>query len=239
MKIKIDPSPNFSKKKRVKSKIKHVIFHYTGMQSEIESLKRLKNPSSKVSCHYLINRKGIVYRMVKDNYIAWHAGKSRWKNQVNLNETSIGIELVNKGHEIGYQKFSNLQIKSLISLCKILKKKYLIKKENFLGHSDIAPLRKKDPGEKFPWKKLSNYNIGKWYTKNLNRIDKIKMTNDKKAKQYFFKNIYKLGYRYFDVRERSANDKLVVRCFQQRFLPKRVTGKIDRKTLIISHLLVN
>ena len=150
MKIKIDPSPNFSKKKRVKSKIKHVIFHYTGMQSEIESLKRLKNPSSKVSCHYLINRKGIVYRMVKDNYIAWHAGKSRWKNQVNLNETSIGIELVNKGHEIGYQKFSNLQIKSLISLCKILKKKYLIKKREFPWALRYSSVKKKRP-----WREIS------------------------------------------------------------------------------------
>ena len=90
--------------------------------------------------------------MVKDKNIAWHAGKSRWKKFVNLNKNSIGIELVNKGHQFGYQNFSKPQIKSLIKLCKNLKKKYLIKKENFLGHSDVAPLRKIDPGEKFPWK---------------------------------------------------------------------------------------
>ena len=156
-------SPNFSKKIRKVNEIKFVIIHYTGMQSEIESIKRLKNPKSKVSCHYLINRKGDVIQMVNDRNTAWHAGKSRWKKFTNLNESSIGIELVNKGHQFGYQNFSHQQISSLIKLCKKLKKNYLIKKENFLGHSDISPLRKIDPGEKFPWKKLSKLDIGKWY----------------------------------------------------------------------------
>ena len=131
------------------------------MQSEIESIKRLKNPKHKVSSHYLINRKGKVIQMVKDKNIAWHAGKSGWKKFKNLNRNSIGIELVNKGHRFGYQNFSKKQIKSLIKLCMNLKRKYSIKKENFLGHSDIAPLRKIDPGERFPWKKLSKYNLGK------------------------------------------------------------------------------
>ena len=152
------------------------------MQSEIESINRLKNPKSKVSCHYLINRKGKIIQMVKDKNIAWHAGKSRWKNFVNLNKNSLGIELVNKGHQFGYQNFTNQQIKSLISLCKILKKKFAIKKENFLGHSDIAPLRKIDPGEKFPWKKLSKHNFGKWYKEKKNYI-KIKK---KKEIESFF-----------------------------------------------------
>ena len=94
------------------------------MQSEIESINRLKNPVSKVSCHYLINRKGIIIRMVEDKNIAWHAGQSKWKNYKNLNNKSIGIELVNRGHRFGYEKYSNSQIKSLIGLCKNLKKKY-------------------------------------------------------------------------------------------------------------------
>ena len=125
------------------------------MQSEIESINRLINKNSKVSCHYLINRKGTIMQMVKENKIAWHAGVSKWKNIKNLNKNSIGIELVNKGHFFGYENYSNLQINSLIKLCSKLKKKYKIHKENFLGHSDIAPYRKIDPGEKFPWKKLS------------------------------------------------------------------------------------
>ena len=156
MKINYNFSPNFLKNSRLKKSIKFVIIHYTGMQSEIESISRLKNPRAKVSCHYLINRKGTIIQMVKEKNIAWHAGKSKWKNLSNLNPCSLGIELVNKGHTFGYQNFSKKQIKSLISLCKNLKKKYAIPKENFLGHSDIAPLRKTDPGEKFPWKKLSN-----------------------------------------------------------------------------------
>ena len=123
MNIKKKPSPNFSKKTRSKTKIKYVIFHYTGMQSEIESLKRLRNIKTKVSCHYHINRKGEISQLVKENRVAWHAGKSRWKDLKNLNESSIGIELENKGHRFGYQNFPNLQIKSLIKLCKRLKKK--------------------------------------------------------------------------------------------------------------------
>ena len=156
-------SPNFSKKIRNTKGIKFVIIHYTGMQSEIESIKRLINPNSKVSCHYLINRKGKIIQMVKDKNIAWHAGKSKWKKYVNLNNCSLGIELVNKGHRHRYQSFTESQIISLLKLCKKLKKKYNLKKENFLGHSDVAPLRKIDPGEKFPWKRLSKFGFGKWY----------------------------------------------------------------------------
>ena len=163
MNITFDFSPNFSKKKRKTKDIKFVILHYTGMQSEIESINRLKNSKFKVSCHYLINRKGKIIQMVKDNNIAWHAGKSKWKKFIDLNRCSIGIELVNRGHKFGYQDYSKNQINSLLKLCKDLKNKYSIKKENFLGHSDIAPLRKIDPGEKFPWKKLSKHNFGRWY----------------------------------------------------------------------------
>ena len=157
MKIKLLNSPNYSRNSRPKKSIKFIIIHYTGMQSEIESINRLINKNSKVSCHYLINRKGTIMQMVKENKIAWHAGVSKWKNIKNLNKNSIGIELVNKGHFFGYENYSNLQINSLIKLCSKLKKKYKIHKENFLGHSDIAPNRKIDPGEKFPWKRLSNY----------------------------------------------------------------------------------
>ncbi len=205
------------------------------MQSEIESIKRLQNPKFKVSCHYFINRKGKITQLVKDKNIAWHAGKSKWKNFTNLNKKSLGIELVNKGHEFGYQKFSDHQIKSLLKLCKHLKNKYKIKKENFLGHSDIAPLRKNDPGENFPWKRLSEYNFGKWYNKN----SKTSWPNKKKRTLLFFKNLQKLGYRYFNPHKRSKNDKKIIKCFQQHYSPKNVTGKIDKKTFEISHFLTH
>jgi len=232
-----DYSPNHSKKNRLKKDIKFVIIHYTGMQSEIESIKRLKNPRSKVSCHYLINRKGGIIRLIKDKYVAWHAGKSKWKKFENLNNNSIGIELTNKGHQFGYENFSVQQINSLIRLCKNLKKKYRLRKENFLGHSDIAPLRKNDPGEKFPWKKLSTHNLGNWY--NIKR-GKVKKISDKKSNEVqFFKNLYKLGYRYFDIERRNLKDKMIIKSFQRHYIPNNVTGKIDTKTFKISHFLTH
>ena len=235
MKIIFDFSANYSNKARVQRDIKCVIIHYTGMQSEIESIRRLKNPKYKVSCHYLINRKGKIIQMVNDKNIAWHAGKSKWKKFTNLNNNSLGIELVNKGHKFGYQNFSNQQIKSLIQLCKKLKKKYAIKKENFLGHSDIAPLRKIDPGEKFPWVKLSAHNLGKWYKEHKGKNE----INLKQIEASFFKNLQKLGYRYFSIHKRNIKDKRIVKSFQQHYLPNNVTGKIDQKTYKISHFLTN
>ncbi len=235
MKIKLNLSPNYSKKSRPKKKIKFVIIHYTGMQSEIESIRRLKSPKHKVSCHYLINRKGIITQMVKDENIAWHAGKSKWKEFNNLNSHSLGIELENKGHQYGYSNFSDKQIASLIYLCTRLKKKYFIKKENFLGHSDIAPLRKIDPGEKFPWKKLSNFNIGSWYQKKRYEFN----IDQRQMRILFYKNLKKLGYRYFKVYKRTPKDKKIVKSFQLHFLQDNLSGKIDKKTFEISHFLTN
>ena len=228
-------SPNFSKKKRETKEIKFVILHYTGMQSEIESINRLKSPRSKVRCHYLDNRSGEIIQMVKDKNIAWHAGKSKWKKFNDLNRLSIGIELVNRGHKFGYQNYSKNQINSLIKLCKNLKKKYSIKKENFLGHSDIAPLRKVDPGEKFPWEKLSKFNIGRWYkkTKGFKKLSKKNIENS------FYNNLKKIGYGYLSNLKKSPKNKKIVKSFQQHYLPNNVTGKIDKKTLKISHFLTN
>ena len=234
MKIISNLSPNYSKKNRQKKDIKFVIIHYTGMQSEIESVRRLKNPKYKVSCHFLINRKGDIVKMVEEKNIAWHAGKSKWKKFTNLNKVSIGIELVNKGHQFGYQKFTHKQIGSLILVCKNLKKKYALKSENFLGHSDIAPLRKIDPGEKFPWKKLSAHGIGKWYKKKKNFPEK----NIKKKEFLFFKNLQIFGFRYFNINRKKNSDRKIIKSFQMHYLPKNTTGRIDKKTFKISHFLI-
>ena len=212
-----------------------MIIHYTGMQSAIESLNRLKNPKFKVSCHYLINRNGVIIQMVKDKNSAWHAGKSRWKRFRDLNNCSIGIELVNRGHKFGYQNFPKNQINSLLKLCKKLKKKFSIKKENFLGHSDIAPLRKIDPGEKFPWKKLSKHNFGRWYKETK----QLKNSMKKKTERNFYKNLKKIGYRYLSNSKIKLKNKKIVKSFQQHYLPNNVTGKIDDKTFEISHFLSN
>ena len=234
--IKTSYSVNFSKKVRKNKDIKVIVIHYTGMQSRIESIKRLSNSKHKVSCHYLIDRKGKILKMVDNNKVAWHAGKSKWKNYNNLNKYSIGIELVNKGHEFGYEKFTIPQVNNLIKLCLNLKKKYKIKNSNIVGHSDIAPLRKKDPGEKFPWQKLKKNKIGIWYKKLQSKSLKL---NDQKVKSLFFKNLFKIGYRYFDKNRRTKKDIFLIEAFQRRFLPNKVTGKIDQKTLKISHFLAN
>jgi len=234
--IKNQHSKNFSKKLRKNEDIKFIIIHYTGMQSRIASIKRLLSPRHKVSCHYLIDRKGQVLRMVDENKVAWHAGKSKWKNFNNLNKNSIGIELVNKGHEFGYERFTSSQINKLINLCLNLKKKFKIKNSNILGHSDISPMRKQDPGEKFPWKKLQKNKLGIWYKPLKFKSQKI---NDKKINELFFKNLFKIGYRYFDIKKRKRKDVFLTRAFQRRFLPNKVTGIIDQKTYIISHFLAN
>ena len=131
-------------KKRLIKDIKFVVIHYTNLQSVLESLKILSNPKTKVSAHYLISNDGTVFNLVHPTHTAWHAGKSKWLNYKNLNKHSIGIELQNRGIEFGYHTFPSKQITSLINLCLILKKKYNINTKNFLGHSDIAPLRKVD-----------------------------------------------------------------------------------------------
>ena len=223
-------SPNYEKSNRGSNKIKFIILHYTGMQSTIESLSNLISPTSKVSSHYLVSKKGCIYRLVKDKNIAWHAGKSKWKNYKNLNEFSIGIEIQNLGHEINYHKFTYPQISKVKKLCNLLKKKYKIPNKNILAHSDIAPLRKRDPGEKFPWSKFIETRV------NKSNYNNFKGLSFKKLRNTFFNNLFHIGYRYFDLNKSRKNDRLIIKAFQQKFM-KRPQGKIDEKTLKISHYL--
>ena len=222
-------SPNHTKKVRSAKSITMIIIHYTGMQSERESLKRLTSIKSKVSAHYLVGRNGGILNLVEPRYVAWHAGKSMWKKNKNLNKYSIGIELANKGHKFGYQKFTKIQIKNLILLCKKLKQKYKIKNQLILGHSDIAPLRKIDPGEKFPWHHLSINGIGNYPKKIVvnSRYKKVQ-NNDQ-----FFKNLYKIGYRYLNTKYKTK----IVKNFQRKYRQKKINGIIDFETLKLSQIL--
>ncbi len=222
-------SPNYNNKVRSSKSITLLIIHYTGMQSERESVKRLINSRSKVSCHYLINRKGKIFNMVKDQNVAWHAGKSMWKKYKNLNKNSIGIELVNRGHKYGYQNFTKKQIGALVKLCKSLKRKYRIKNRFILGHSDIAPLRKIDPGEKFPWSYLSSKGVGIYPKRNLTTFRFKKNGEEKK----FIKNLHKIGYRYLN----TGFKKKIIKNFQRRYRQSRVSGILDQETFKISEFL--
>tara|TARA_B110000971_G_C19935124_1_gene465991 strand:+ start:343 stop:1071 length:729 start_codon:yes stop_codon:yes gene_type:complete len=238
MKFNFLQSPNHSIKNRTKKDIKFIVIHYTGMQSERACIKRLIDSKSKVSTHYLIDRKGKIIKMVDEKNTAWHAGRSKWKNFTNLNRYSIGIELVNKGHQFGYENFSKKQISQLSLLCKFLIKKYKIKKSNILGHSDVAPLRKKDPGEKFSWYFLSKKKNVYW--QRLNNKNIINNNLDKNGlRDIFFNNLYKIGYRYFNKKKSSKNDLKVIKAFQRRFRQNKVNGQIDQECLQISHYLAS
>ena len=166
--------------KRNNKKISFLILHYTALPSITDSIKYLCDKKNKVSCHYIISQNGKIYNLVDEKYRAWHAGQSAWLLEKDLNSASIGIELdfstINNNN-----KFSKLLIDSLISLLKYLKKKYKIDKKNILGHSDIAPYRKIDPGEKFPWKKL--YNLDLSYNPK-----KVSLIKSEKIRIWFRKN---------------------------------------------------
>ena len=171
--------------------------------------------------------------MVSFKNRAWHAGKSYWKGETDINSNSIGIEIDNSGKLLDFENYNNFQILSLIKLLKFIKKKYNISFHNILGHSDIAPYRKIDPGEKFPWKKLSTHGIGRWYKEKKNFSKK----NIKKMEFLFFKNLQKLGFRYFSINRRKNDDREVIKSFQLHYLPNNTSGKIDKKTFKISHFL--
>ena len=237
MKINNWFSPNFDKKKRSKGSIKIIVIHYTGMQSERESLARLCDPKSKVSSHFVINRNGKIYRLVQDNKIAWHAGKSCWRRYQNLNKNSIGIELVNKGHKFGYTSFGKKQFSSLIKVCKNLMKKYRIKRSNVIGHSDIAPLRKNDPGEKFLWKELANKKIGIWHNCKPELLKKLRKVTIKKKqdKIEFIKNLNKIGYCFMTNKFFFPK---ITKAFQKHFRKELINGFLDQECLIISQNLV-
>ena len=241
LKTILNYSPNFNPKKRPSKQIKFIIFHYTGMKSESDALNRLTDIQSEVSCHYLIKNKGEIVNMVPDLYIAWHAGKSSWKNYKSLNQNSIGIEITNPGHEHGYKKFTKKQIFSLLKLTKFLIKKYKVKSENILGHSDIAVQRKKDPGEKFPWEYLSKNEIGIWHTLNTQELKKNrKLEISREEKNFFFNNLFKIGYSKKTLADMNKAKYLreLAKTFQRRFRQELVDGKIDQECLIISKNLI-
>ena len=241
LKTILNYSPNFSPKKRTSKQIKFIIFHYTGMKKESEAINRLTNIQSEVSSHYVIKNNGNIFTLVPDLYEAWHAGKSSWKNCKSLNQNSIGIEITNLGHEFGYKNFYKKQIFSLLKLSKFLIKKYRISSKNILGHSDIAPQRKKDPGEKFPWEYFSKKGIGVWHTlRKQELIKNRRLKTSKIEKKIFFNNISKIGYSKKNPKDLNKDRYLsnATKAFQRRFRQELINSKIDRECLLISENLL-
>ena len=230
-------SPNFDPIKRKKTNIKFLVFHYTGMKTEKSALKRLSSNYSKVSCHYFIKKNGTIINLVPDLYISWHAGISNWKKFKKINKFSIGIEIHNPGHQYGYKRFNKKQINSLKNLSLKLAKKYNLKSEHYLGHSDIAPDRKKDPGEKFPWEFLSKYRIGLWHSLDKKLLKKYRLNKlNNLDKMLFLKYLTKIGYFY--KKNKTNSISLITKAFQRRFRPQLINGKIDLECLEIAKNLI-
>ncbi len=239
LKITSNYSPNFSTPKRQKKNIKYIIIHYTGMKNELSALNRLTDFKSKVSAHYFIKKNGKILNLVPDLYEAWHAGKSNWKNIKSLNRYSIGIEIQNSGHENFYEKFSDKQMNSVKKLLRFLTKRYRVNCKNILGHSDIAPNRKKDPGEKFPWKELAKVKLAHWRQLNEKelikyRLKKINFLEEKK----FFINLHKIGYIKVQSKSSIYKKRLLIKAFQRRFRQGLVNGISDQECLILSKNLI-
>ena len=232
-------SPNFDRKKRQSNKIKFLIFHYTGMKNESDAINRLTDFKSKVSSHYFIKNNGKIINLVPDLYIAWHAGISTWQKFKSINKYSIGIEINNSGHNFKYKNFSKKQINSILKLSRYLIKKYKIKSKFILGHSDISPFRKKDPGEKFPWKNLYKNGIGIW-----NNLDSKLLLNSrnqkisKLEKNIFIRNLHKIGYSKNYTNKDIYYKNKITTAFQRRFRQELINGIIDKECLIISKNLI-
>jgi N-acetylmuramoyl-L-alanine amidase len=215
-------SPNFNKNRDM-GLLDAIIIHYTGMQNSESALNYLCNKKSKVSSHYFINEGGQIFQLVDDYNIAWHAGVSKWLKRKNLNDTSIGIELVNPGHEHGYNVFSEKQYESLEQLIKLLFSKYNIKKDWVLGHSDIAPSRKLDPGENFDWHRLARKDLSIW-------PDKIfSVPDDLKSDQLLHNLLSYIGY---DVKNYFKPSLIA---FKRRFIPKDISEETNELVLNVAY----
>ena len=227
-------SPNFNKRKS-NQKLRYIILHYTAMTSFQEALEHMCEETNKVSAHFLVSKKGEVFHLVNLENSAWHAGQSYWGGLKNLNSNSIGIEIDNSGHHNYNEDYPHVQIKSLCELIRKLAVKFDILPENVLGHSDIAPFRKIDPGEKFPWKELNKKKLSYSPMINLNIGDVESKKNETNYKYEKNKEILiKLGLIGYDIRNVKVEDdkfKLLIQAYQRHHRQTNVLGEIDSETI--------
>lgn len=204
------PSPNFDERS---APISLLVLHYTGMPDAASAINWLANPESKVSAHYVVTEDGKIIRMVPEDKRAWHAGKSHWRGVSDINSASVGIEIVNPGHEWGYRPFPDTQMQALVPLVNDIVQRYRITRGNVVGHSDIAPARKQDPGELFPWHTLARLRLAlPRPTKNL--------MDPHWTDSGFMLALERFGY---DITDQTA----AVVAFQRRFRPELIDGIVD------------
>ncbi len=231
-------SPNFGQRSDTTAP-DMIVLHYTGMESGGAAEAWLCDPASEVSSHYLVHEDGRIVQMVRESDRAWHAGKSSWQGRTDINSCSIGIEIVNRGHTFGYRAFPKKQVAAVIELCRDIMARQPVRPERVLAHSDVAPGRKVDPGEKFPWKTLAEAGVGLLVPPaRITRGPALAFETAGPAVEELQSLLSYYGYGLditgvFDERTRT-----VVAAFQRHFRPRLVDGVADRSTLETLHRLV-
>jgi N-acetylmuramoyl-L-alanine amidase len=207
-----------------------LILHYTGMRSAREAVDRLRDPAARVSSHYVVDEDGGVLRLVPEERCAWHAGVSWWRGHTELNRRSIGIEIVNPGHEFGYRDFPVLQMAVVCDLCLGILSRHAIPARNIVAHSDVAPDRKEDPGEKFDWRGLAQNGVGLW-PRDVPDFGTTGAVRDAASLRDVRAALAEIGYRVTP--EGALNPALaaVLRAFQRHWRPEAITGQADAGTL--------
>jgi N-acetylmuramoyl-L-alanine amidase len=229
-----NPSPNFNTRSGPPDM---AVLHYTGMRTAEEALARMCDPASQVSAHYMIDEAGRVFRLVAEERRAWHAGKSSWRGQTDLNSASIGIEIVNPGHEFGYRDFPDAQIDAVIGVLDGVRARWDIPDHRILGHSDIAPGRKQDPGERFPWARLAEHGHGLWAQPDLPPVDPstglsvmgppLGLGDEGLGVFTLQAGLGKLGYNILPGGPYDEDTALIVAAFQRHWLPDQIGSEAE------------
>jgi N-acetylmuramoyl-L-alanine amidase len=223
------PSPNHGPRAK---KVDMLLVHYTGMPSARAALDRLTDSASRVSVHYLIDEDGTAYRLVPEDRRAWHAGVAFWGGERDINSVSIGIELVNPGHEFGYRRFPEAQMAALEALATDIVQRHRIAKPRVLGHSDVAPRRKQDPGELFDWSRLARAGVGLWPRKSGAMAGPSFGPGDRSGEIAEAQCLlHDFGYEIVETGVFGEETMAVITAFQRHFRQERVDGRLDAETL--------
>ncbi len=228
---KIFPSPNHGERRNGR-RPDILLLHYTGMPRESDALQRLCNPLAEVSAHYFVFEDGRVWQLVPEARRAWHAGAASWDGETDVNSASIGIEIANVGHEGGLPPYPEAQIESVIALCRDIVARWGIRPDRVLGHSDVAPLRKEDPGELFPWERLHRAGVGHWVAPAPVSDGRFFVRGDQGPPIEALQAMFVLyGYPATVTGVFDQETEAVVRAFQRHFRPGRIDGVADLSTI--------
>jgi N-acetylmuramoyl-L-alanine amidase len=227
---RVEPSPNFDERTGL-ARPDMIVLHYTGMQYAHEAIDRLRDTNARVSSHYVVLDNGSVVQMVPESKRAWHAGISSWGGDTDINSRSIGIEICNPGHDFGYPDFPRRQIAAVIMLCRAIFTRNIIRPENVVGHSDVAPNRKQDPGEKFPWKRLAQSGIGLWVDPApISDSSRLVPGDSGDQVAELQKGLIDYGYGVEPTAQYDPATRDAVIAFQRHFRPERIDGIADAST---------